>query len=90
MDKFLTQEGLDLIATLLVLGAIGFALFYWGASYLERSDKLWIDAHPLDTAPEDRPAPTMYVVDPTNVDQILAHMGISEQDRADIARGTKL
>lgn len=88
MDYLLTDEGLRdlmilfLIGCGLVVAVVGFM------RYCRITDEQWKLDNPLDTDPA--PAPKLYPIDPTNIDQVLALHGVEGKDRADIVKGTSL
>jgi len=65
MDKFLTEEGLNLISVLLVLGVAGYCFCAWLWHRMEEDDALWLAANELDTEP------LPFDPDPVHIKQVL-------------------
>lgn len=57
MDKFLTEEGLNLISMLLVMGVAGYVFLGWLWHRMEEDDAQWLAANELDTEPLPFDAP---------------------------------
>lgn len=74
MEQFLMEDTPSIIGALLVLAALAIVLWYWGSSYLERTDAEWARKNP----PEHQ-----------DLEKVLTMSGVSQRDRDDILRGTK-
>lgn len=110
MERFLTQEGLNMISVLLVLGAAGYAFYQWAMKKIADEDEASAKAEAQDNPPRyhvdvghaaallarmealNKPLPNLRNQTPPadNLDEVLAHMGVSQMDRDDVLRGTSL
>ncbi len=94
MEYLLSPEGLQDLMMLLLWGVALILFAGWFIRYCKRTDDIMLMDRPPDN---DRCPNTVdviraqrYPVDHSNIDQVLAHHGVSAEDRADILKGSKL